>query len=187
MSEESMAQKIKPVESNKSKQKTYAKIMGKYKRAVENGFYGEAELIVYAYMEDRLRSFIYYSDGLDRWNSKTINENLKNVCGDVGSINDIGTKINIIKKLIRESKSSGTSKDEYIKNLGKVYKYAFNATEFKALLNKIDKWREYRNEVVHALLNKDLEDLHSTYKGHVEEGYGLARELDNIVNRLKRV
>lgn len=47
---------IKRAVTNQSKGKTYTKLLGKYKAAMENGYYGEAELTVYAYMEDRLRA-----------------------------------------------------------------------------------------------------------------------------------
>lgn len=50
---------IKSVESNQEKRNTYSKLMGKYKSVIENGFYGEAELIVYAYMKDGLRCVLY--------------------------------------------------------------------------------------------------------------------------------
>ena len=41
--------------------------------------------------------------------------------------------------------------------------------------------------MIHGLFNKDLEDLHSGYKDHVETGYQLARKLDSYVEQLKRV
>lgn len=64
--------KIKPVENNQSKGKTYANLMANYKNAMEQEFYGEAELIVYAFIEDRLKAFLYYSDALNARNSKEV-------------------------------------------------------------------------------------------------------------------
>lgn len=49
---------IKRVDDNTSKGKTYSALLRKYKEAMENGFYGEAELVVYAFLEDRLRPFL---------------------------------------------------------------------------------------------------------------------------------
>ena len=179
--------RIKPVKSNEDKRKTYAAIMGKYKHAIESGFLGEAELIVYAYLEDRLRSFIYYSDGLDRWNSNDINENMARIYGNKNDIKDISSKIDIIKKAINVKRLRDSfPDDDYAQSLINIYSIAFDSVEMNKLIKSIDKWREYRNEIVHALLNKDLDDLHVTYKTHVEEGYILARKLDNIVNSLKR-
>ena len=51
---------IKQVEDNKEKQQTYSKQLGRYKLAIRNEFYFEAMLIVYAMLEDRLLSFLYY-------------------------------------------------------------------------------------------------------------------------------
>ena len=47
--------KIERVKNGKNKGKTYSELISKYNDAIKNGFYGEAELIVYAYLEDRLR------------------------------------------------------------------------------------------------------------------------------------
>lgn len=178
---------IKPVESNKQKRNTYAFIMEQYKKAVENGFYGEAELIVYAYLEDRLRSFLYYSDALNTRNSNNINENMISIYGSEKSIKDISAKIEVIKKAINITRlKRDFSDNEYAAHLIKVYQVSLDTKELRVLLNKIDKWRDYRNEVVHALLNKDIDDLHLTFKSHVEEGFLLARRIDNAVNQLKR-
>lgn len=179
---------IKKVESSKNKSKTYAAIMAKYKSAITNGYYGEAELIVYAYIEDRLRSFIYYSNGLISNDSNELNADMRELCGITGSISSISTKLSIIKKVIKKCNNDAELvNNEFLKSLAIIYEYAFDKKEFISLLNKIDKWRKYRNEIVHALLNKDLDDLHMTFKAHVEEGYALGRKLDNIVNSLKRV
>ena len=35
--------------------------------------------------------------------------------------------------------------------------------------------------------NKDLEDLRSGYKNHVEEGYLLVRYIDQVVSKIKNV
>lgn len=179
--------RIKPVTSNKNKRRTYALIMEKYKNAMENGYYGEAELIVYAYLEDRLRSFIYYSDGLDHWNSRKINENMISIYGNDKYVEDISAKLDVINKVIDLNKlKKKYSGNDYADYLIKIYSVAFDSGKVKKLIGKINNWRKYRNEVVHALLNKDLDDMHCTFKNHVEEGYLLARELDNYVGMLKR-
>lgn len=51
---------IESVLGNNDKQNTYRKLMGRYKKAVSNEFYFEAMMIVYAALEDRFRSFLYY-------------------------------------------------------------------------------------------------------------------------------
>ena len=49
---------IKSVDNNKSKGKTYTELINMYNKAMSNGFYGEAEIIVYAFIEDRLKSLL---------------------------------------------------------------------------------------------------------------------------------
>ena len=51
---------IAPVSNNKDKFLTYTELTRKYNIAMENDFYFEAMFIVYAMMEDRLRSYLYY-------------------------------------------------------------------------------------------------------------------------------
>ena len=57
-------QNVKTILSNKDKQNTYKHLLGKYRKAVSSECYLEALLIVYAMIEDRLRSIIYHSGGL---------------------------------------------------------------------------------------------------------------------------
>ena len=92
---------IKRVDDNKSKGKTYSALIRKYNEAIESGFYGEAELVVYAFLEDRLRSFIYYSDLLDNINSNKLNEKAAIINGGVldMDIKNISRKIQIIQRI----------------------------------------------------------------------------------------
>ena len=53
-------------------------------------------------------------------------------------------------------------------------------------MNKIEKWSSYRNEIVHAMFNKDLEALRAGYKEHVEEGYHLGGYVDSQIQAQKR-
>ena len=46
---------IAAVKDNAEKQEVYRKQLGRYRRALNNEFYFEAMLIVYAMIEDRLR------------------------------------------------------------------------------------------------------------------------------------
>ena len=46
---------IAAVKDNVEKQEAYRKQLGRYRRALNNEFYFEAMLIVYAMIEDRLR------------------------------------------------------------------------------------------------------------------------------------
>ena len=177
--------KIKRVDSGKNKSKTYAELITKYNSALENGFYGEAELIVYAFLEDRLRAFIYYSNLINSFNSNSINENAEALYGESLDIKNISNKIKLIRKAIRVSKLDAQTMNSLEKDLKKCYQTSIKAGTFNKKLDKIDKWCGYRNEIIHALFNKDLNDLRSHYKEHVKKGFEFARYVDEQVRAIK--
>lgn len=180
------APRIKRVETNKGKGKTYTKLFDKYNLAIENEYYGEAEIIVYAYMEDRLRSFLYYSNLLDNRNSNKINENGIALYGKELDIKNISCKIKIIQTTLDVCKRNYSDLSCFEKDLKRSYVATIKVGEMKSLLKNVLKWCDYRNEIVHGLFNKDLDDLRSGYKQHVEEGYTMARKIDSYVESLKR-
>lgn len=176
---------IKRADDNKSKGRTYSVLLGKYKEAMDKGFYGEAELVVYAFLEDRLRSFIYYSDLLDSFNSNKINENAEIINGGELDIKNISGKIRLIRKALNSCSLKTDEMSPFEKSLKKRYTAVLKVSELKKALNRIDKWCKYRNEIVHALFNKDLSDLREGYENHVRDGMQLARYVDAQVQRLK--
>ena len=112
---------------------------------------------------------------------------MQSICGRVDSINNITTKMDIIRKAFRACGDSAFSDNAYVKELKRIYKYSLNKTEFKSKLKEIEKWCQYRNQIVHAMFNKDIEALRLNYKEHVERGYQLGRYVDRQVQALKRV
>lgn len=179
--------RIKPVSSNASKNKTYASLIKKYNDAMSSEYYGEAELIVYEFLEDRLRSFIYYSDLIDTWNGKKINENAIALYGGEASINNISTKVEVIIAALNICTKNDSEQSDFEKSLIMAYNYSINHREFVVALKKIIKWCNYRNEIVHAMFNKDIIALREGYAEHVKEGFELARYVDKQVQELKKV
>ena len=177
---------IKRVSNNKSKGRTYSTLLGKYKEAIENGYYGEAELVVYAFMEDRLRSFLYYSDLIDNINSNKITENAELINGGELDIKNISSKIQLIRKALKVCSLKADEMSPFEKSLKRRYNTAIKIGELKKALKQIEKWCKYRNEIVHALFNKDLEDLRKGYEQHVRDGMQLARYFDSQVQSLKK-
>ena len=53
-------------------------------------------------------------------------------------------------------------------------------------LECVDKWRKYRNEVIHGLLNKNLDSLNEKLFEQVELGMKYARFIDSQVKVLKK-
>lgn len=62
---------------------------------------------------------------------------MESICGCVGTITDISTKIKIIQKAINASTSQeNINCNSFARSLSKIYKYAFNCNELKRLLKK---------------------------------------------------
>ena len=177
---------IKPIDNNKMKGKTYTELINKYNEAMDNGYFGEAELIVYAFMEDRLRSFLYYFGALKADNKRYISEEMEALYGSVQSVDNMSAKIGIIRYIFKACADKSINND-FIEDARKIIKYAFKHGEVNRTLKSIEKWSKYRNEIVHALFNKDLNDVRSGFEEHVKEGYLLARQIDKYVNIIKMV
>ena len=132
-----------------------------------------------------MRSFVYYSDLLNSFNSNKINENAEIINGGKLDIKNISDKIRIIRKALKTCSLKVDEMSPFEKSLKKRYTAVLKVSEFKKALDHIDKWCKYRNEVVHALFNKDLTDFRKSYEDHVRDGMRIARYIDAQVQRLK--
>lgn len=197
-----MAQrKIQPVSDNTDKQRTYATNLKKYKVAVEHGFYFEALLIDYAMMEDRLRSFLYHAGALKTRKSHKIDyspakDALKKVVeefkaddepGALG-IESISGKRKIVRCLLEWTANTEEKpeKDCYLSIVKDHLEGAVDIGGLLECLHDISEWCNYRNEVIHALLNKNIESLNEELAEQAMEGMKLARYLDAQVAALKK-
>ncbi|GEM_PF-4718219 len=178
-----MAPLIRAVENNKQKQANYQKLMTGYRTAIDKGFYAEAELIVYAFIEDRLRSLLFYVGATNTWNSQSLSDDVTAIVGQVSSLNNMETKIDVLRKLIKATRIQTVASPFATASANKFTKE--QKTLLLATFKKIDKWRSFRNEIVHAIFNKDLDELTAKFRGHVEEGYALGRTLDSVMKRKK--
>lgn len=103
------------------------------------------------------------------------------------NFNNISTK----EKLIRDTLNWAiacdcTPADEYLKVLKREYEGCVDMAGLLQTLEEIDVWREYRNEVVHGLLNKNMESLNLELGDMVEKGMNYARYVDSQVKALKK-
>ena len=177
---------IKQVSNNKEKGNTYKRIIEKYNVAIEAGYYGEAELIVYAFMEDRLRAMLYHLGAINRRTNKNINDDAIQIIGKKKCINDISAKREVIIELMRIENLEKINMVTMLSTIANKGKYV-KRNELKSLLKKVEEWCSYRNELVHGLFNKDIEDLHSGLATHVNQGYKMAREIDCYVSKIKSI
>lgn len=188
---------IAPVLDNWDKYLTYRQWCGRYKKAMGEGFYFEAMLIDYALMEDALCSYLYHIGVIAERNSKRACKKANPLRGliatylpkektDLG-ISTISGKMKIVRATLlwHLDDTKAVPDDPYLKVLNKQHSERIDAVGFLDLLKRVDAWRDYRNEVMHALMNKNLAALDEHLAEKCEEGMALARELQAQVKRVK--
>ena len=190
---------IAAVKDNAEKQEAYRKQLGRYRRALNNEFYFEAMLIVYAMIEDRLRSFLYYIGALHKADDPKLNvKQTKAILRRLYFGSDeaaLGQKmklglISTKEKLIRNTLTwtleyEGIPEETYLAVLKSEYE-GLDIGGLLTTLGQIDVWREYRNEIIHGLLNKNVTSVDAELKSKVEAGMEYARFIDSQVKALKK-
>lgn len=191
---------IEKVNNNMQKSYTYRQQMGRYRKALANDFYFEALMIVYSVIEDRLRSFLYYIGAVRR--PDDLNLNVKNTKSHLRAIyfgsessavnkrmeiRNISVKNDLIKKLILWSESfKGTPDNKYLASLKSEFEGCLDMGGLLQVLDDIDNWCKYRNELIHGLLNKNLASVDASILNIIEEGMEYARFIDSQVKALKK-
>lgn len=193
--------KINPVKNNIDKQHTYKENCAKYKKAVAGEFYFEAMLIAYAMLEDRLRSFLYHIGALERRESIRIRcgktkEQLSQMVdahkrrGENNSlgITSISGKIKVIRCTFEWAINTdgGYENDKYLKALKSQYEGNIDIGDVLDFFEELDEWLKYRNEVIHALLNKNTDSLNEQLAEKTQRGMELARKCDRFVVAVKK-
>lgn len=189
------ARLIQPVDDNKDKQRTYQRMLSRYRLAMKDGFYLEAILIDYAMMEDRLRSFIYYIGGLPNRNSISVTGKAKNKIrqmvldydpkGNLG-ISSISGKRRIVRAVLNwEVTSICANDDDYLKAL-RADIAKLDVEGLFEILDAIEAWCLYRNECIHSVMNKNVDSLGEEIAKKAEDGMIYARFVDSQVKLLKR-
>lgn len=195
-----MAQKrlIAPVANRADKHNTYTVQMGRYRKAMQHEFYFEGMLIDYAVLEDRLRAFLYYigvlaDDNAHKAWTKTAPSirllmTLQGQQNTTLGITNISGKMRILRTtLVFAMTTQGIPNgDPYLAALKSAYEGAFDVSDVLRTLDRIEKWCAYRNEVIHALMNKSVCSLQEELSDRCDEGMKLAREIDGYVKQLKQ-
>ena len=190
--------KINPVNDNADKATTYRELMSKYKKAVKSECYFEAMLITYAFLEDRLRSYLYYigvfrTKASYKFDNQKVKPYIKAIVEKYSentklSVSSISAKMNIVRSVQLWYKDGCRNEDNslYLSELAECIDVCGDADEMLDTLNRISEWCEYRNEVVHAVLNKNLNSLYSELSDRVEDGMALGRIIDKQISAMKR-
>lgn len=191
--------KIKPVKDNSDKEKTYKEHIRKYNCAIRSECYFEALLITYAMLEDRLRSYLFYLGCLRtrssyKFDNDKIRKDIKSIVDHFSDdkVNNLGItsitgKMRIVSSVQKwfENGYSNYSGSDYMDELASCLDLYGDPEEMLDTLTAIRDWCDYRNEVVHALLNKNLDSLYEDLPGRAKKGMVLVRIIDKHVGRLK--
>ncbi|HOR84108.1 MAG TPA: hypothetical protein PLO92_08930 [Anaerolineaceae bacterium] len=181
------------VSTNQEKYLSYKAQMARLKKARAEGFYLEAIFILYAMLEDRLSAFLYHAGATNNTREKlTTNKQVRKHLDQISlkpnqNVKKISAKVSLMKTLICWSdvytpeEASKTYPDLLCKQLRR----SARKDEIVQSLEDIEAWCGTRNELVHALLKKRLEDQEEALIALVERGVGYCRCFDNFVDSFK--
>ena len=189
---------IQPVMDNRDKQRTYRALLGKYNLAMKHEFYLQAIIIEYAMIEDRLRSMLYHMGFLANRTAHTVFKRTRPYLSEIVSeyktenenlqlgISNLSGKTKLIRCVMMWTAyaENAAKNDKFLIAL-KSQCEGMDVGAVLSALEDISKWSGYRNEIVHALMNKNLDSLDAGLKEKAEEGMRLARLLDNQEKVLK--
>lgn len=193
---------IKQAGNNKERQDTYRYQLGRYQRAIRNEFYFEALIIVYALLEDRFKSFLYYCGFFANRNSLKLYGRIKsyiieicygeNAPDRLSPITHISTKADYITAILNWTtnvRAEDIEDNIYYYSL----KHQIEGLDIGGLIDALDEltqkdmgWFSYRNEIIHASMNKNVEALYEDLAVKVERGMELARFIDSQVRILRK-
>ena len=170
--------------------------MERFKRAKAGGFHLEAIFILYALIEDRLSAFLYYA-GITNSTREKITRNgkvrphldsaLTILSARQPNVRNVSAKIKLIKELLAWSKDYNSNEPalNYMDLLSKQINRTAGKDQMIETLTRIEGWCASRNELVHALLNKKVENQEEMLQALVTDGEACNRSLQNFVKSFK--
>jgi len=193
---------IAPVKDNTEKYETYRQHISLYNKAMHEGFYLQAILIDYALLEDRFRSFLYYMGAFSDRRSIKINvsqakealsqmvrmyKKTANKETDSMGVMNISGKMKIIRCAVEWAiHAENITPDELYCYALKNGLEGIDQQEVLCIIEEVSAWCKYRNEIIHCLLNKNSFAVNEVVQIKAEEGFKLARRLDDQVRALKK-
>ena len=187
---------INESKTGSDKQETYRTLLSRHKLAMKHGFYFEALLIDYAMLEDRLVAFLWaagvFNDadkfGLGNRRNKSQLRQLYNEYKGTDKtpiLRNISAKIDMMLVLIDFAEQDYCEDDRYLSSLHKGLR-ELDLETLKGALLALDTWREYRNEVIHGAMTKNVYSLNDKLEENAVAGLAYARTIDNESKKLKR-
>lgn len=196
MSDEPMIERAK---TTSEKGFTYSENIRRLNKAVREEFYYEALLIDGALIEDRLHGFLYHLGAFTRRTDRTAcraaKAQLRAIRNrHVGKPDDglrvsmISDKIELVRSTLLwfEDLDCAPDDDPYLRALWTQYASRIDDPDDSLdVLSRIDTWRNYRNEIAHGLLNKNMTVVNEVPEGQCREGEAPFRAVDAHVSRVK--
>ena len=188
---------IDPVQDRFEKRMAFDSHLKRYKKAIQAGCYLEALMIDYACLEDRLRYLLFYLGMLQSPASGSIGSrrtaaSYKRILdrymqkGD-RTIRHIAGKRNLIRCIFLLVAENKPDQDDVVQTvLCASLSDAVRVREVLDLMTEIEAWCDYRNAVVHDLMDKSVVSLDAHIAEQAELGYKLFRRLDNMVGWVDR-
>lgn len=189
---------IQKVADNQEKGLSYKENFKRYKKAKASEFYLECIWILYAMIEDRTSSFLYYIGFTSEKNRSSVTgtKKIKKEIRDVlvmeqpnakYKFDTLSGKLTRIKELLIWCKKDHEDLSDYQKALVKALQPVADNLEFNKALNYLEtEWRDKRNQLTHSLFNKDPGAVVAELLPMVENGYVAARQLDATIREIKK-
>ena len=187
---------LKPVIDNIDKHYTYKTLIDQLNKSIEAGFYFESLFLEFAMMEDRLRSILYYSKVTKKKDSEKPNhpetqEEVKNIFFSETThkpethefdFKSIAEKREMVESLIKWSIKDIESQNQIQEDLKMQYQ---DLEIYLPVLEKMKDWCSYRNKLIHAIFDKNIESITIELRDRIIDGKNIAAELRRLSQIVK--
>jgi hypothetical protein len=153
---------------NNRKYFNYSHQSARLKQMIDGKCFFEAMVIEDAIIEDRLMSCLRHAFSMD---TKELRQEFK--------LNGLGGKSDAVRKIM-----AGTLKGKTVKTLPEGLSRCFNEHFDEDLLNRLDTWRQDRNDLTHDLMLREI--LVSDLKQKVDDGYEIMKAVKSCAGKLIR-
>lgn len=189
---------IAKVLDNKDKYSSYTTYLRRYNQAKKSEFYLECLWILYAMLEDRTSSLLYYIGftSSKKRNSATGSKKIKTQIRDILEMNKpnekyrfdtMSGKLERIQQVLVWSSSKSNEDIPYKTAIKAAFLPLTDNEELSIVLSYLnDEWRDKRNQLTHALFNKKPDAVASELQALVENGYKAVRVFDAAVREIKK-
>lgn len=103
------------------------------------------------------------------------------------SMTTITGKMRLIEAVVFWSEQANKNDNEYsfyLKSLKRLME-SVDIGSISGTISEVEQWLQFRNEVIHASMNKNLEALYEGIDEKIELGMHLARDLDSYIKDIK--